>query len=108
MSIKSFTLRIDPLLRRQLDELAEASDTPLNRLINEALRDFVGKRSLALEGELQSRIERLRAYRRHDPNHERAIEAFAKAEGTVPDPVEGRATAKSGPIRKKIVRLLNG
>jgi predicted transcriptional regulator len=108
MPRKSFTLRIEPLLRQQLDELAEASETPLNRLINDALRDFVGKRSLELEGELQSRLDRLRSYRRQDPKHEKAIEAFAKAEGAVPDPVEGRAHAKRGPIRKSIVRLLNG
>ena len=108
MSRKAFTLRIDPLIRERLDELAEASDTPLNRLINQALRDFVGRRSRELEGELQSRLDRLRAYRLQDPDDEKAIEACAKAEGAHPDPVEGRARAMSGPIRKSIVRLLNG
>jgi len=62
----------------------------MNKLVNEAVTAYVSQRSIAVERELEAMVEALRAHRESDPNDDSAIAAFAKAEVTHRDPLEGK------------------
>lgn len=64
----------------------------MNQLVNEAVKDYVERRSRAVERDLELTLERLRAHRRRDPHFKEAIEAVVVAEATRgrEDPAEGK------------------
>ena len=85
------TFRIDPAVKDGLAKLSKLKRRSLNQLANEALREFVAKRTLEVENELEATLAELRAYRKSDPDFERAIAAAAEAEAMADrDPAEGR------------------
>ncbi len=106
MARKAFTFRIDPDDQAALARLSKILRRPMNKLIGEAVAVYLAQRSREVERDLEADLERLRAYRRRDPDFEQAIEAFIDAEVSVDDPLEGRPTAASGPVRTRIRRLL--
>ena len=63
----------------------------MNQLVNEAVKDYVRRRSREVERNLESTLASLRAYRERDADFEQAVAAFAKAEGRYAkeDPAEG-------------------
>jgi hypothetical protein len=81
---------------------------PLNRLINEALRSYVARRSAEVEGGLQDILDRVRAYRRADPDFEKMWAEFVDAEARhgAKDPVEGRLQKNAGPAQTLVRNLL--
>ncbi len=88
--IKPTTFRIDPTVRAGLKHLSEVLDKRQNELVNEALKEYVARRSKVLASELEGTAKRLRAYNQADPNFEAAIKAVSKAEGLAKnDPAEG-------------------
>jgi hypothetical protein len=104
------TFRLDPPVRRALLLLQEVLHTPQNKLVNEALRDFVARRASEVESDLQQVLQRVRACRRSDPKFEKAISAFAAAEARLDseDPVEGEAKPKAGSAQAMVRGLLRG
>ncbi len=88
------TIRLEPKAQAALQNLSKVTKRPMNKLINEAITAFVGHRSRAVEKELESMVASLRAYRDSDSDDEKAIAAFAKAELTHADPVEGKAATR--------------
>ena len=64
---------------------------PMNQLVNEAVQDFVDRRSREVEHDLEATLAKLRAYRQRDPHFVQAIAAIADAEARVGknDPAEG-------------------
>ena len=91
------TFRIDPVVKVGLSKSSKLMHVSLNHLANEAIRAFVARRTLEVENELESTLEDLRAYRKSDPDFERAIAAFVEAEMTAKhDPAEGRVVTKVG------------
>jgi len=107
---KATTFRIDPSVRRKLMLLQSVLNKPLNRLVNEALEDFVEKRTAEVETDLLQILMRLRKYRRSDPKFEKAIAQFVNAEASLgsDDPVEGRTRVKAGPAQTMVQKLLRG
>ena len=102
------TFRIDPLVKAGLSKLSKLLRSSLNQLANEALKEFVARRTLEVEGELESTLEDLRAYRKSDPDFERAIAEFVEAEMTVEhDPAEGRLVTEPGRNETVVLNLLN-
>ncbi|MCH8238175.1 MAG: hypothetical protein IIC06_08380 [Proteobacteria bacterium] len=88
---KRTTVRIDAGIKDGLEKLSKLLHKPQNMLVNEALGEFVLKRTLEVENELVSTLKDLRAYRESDPNFEHAIKAFVEAEASAEhDPAEGR------------------
>ncbi len=120
MTIKASTFRIEPKVQAGLEQLSRILARPMNQLVNEAVKDFVRRRSREVEDELESTLASLRAYRQRDPDFEEAIGAFAKAEAKFAkdDPAEGkvvigklvngRLVEDAGPVQKEIDQLLNG
>jgi predicted transcriptional regulator len=109
MSRKATTYRIDPIVQAGLSTLSQILGRPLNQLVNEAVRDYVARRSREVEMDLEATLESLRAYRRSDPNFERAIADYVDAEASLTeDPAEGQRAMDIGPAQTRILELLNG
>jgi predicted transcriptional regulator len=117
MTAKATTFRLDPEVRDELSTLSNILDESQNRLANEAIREYVARRSLDVEAELESTLKKLRAYRKVDPGFRRAIADAAAAEVAVAaadDPAEGQvisdprltSVATRGPAEAAILDLL--
>lgn len=108
MSIKATTYRIDPVVQTGLSMLSKVLGRPQNQLVNEAVRDFVARRSREVEMDLEVTLEALRAYRKNDSNFERAIADYVDAEASLKeDPAEGQRAEDIGPAQKRVLDLLN-
>ena len=124
MNRKASTFRIDPPVQSALENLSRVLKRPMNQLVNEALGDYLERRSRAVERDLELTLARLRAYRRRDPHFKDAIEAVVDADATLgrEDPAEGKVvigklvdgklveappTEGIGPLRAELRRLLS-
>ncbi len=106
---KATTFRIDPVTKGGLEKLSNILGKSLNKLANDALGEYVARRTLEVEDKLESTLEDLRAYRKSDPNFDRAIAAFVEAEAAVEhDPAEGQTVSRIGPVESKVRELLSG
>lgn len=107
---KATTFRLDPLLQEGLVLLQAVLKKPLNRLVNEAVRGFIQKRTAEVESDLQQVLTRVKVYRRSDPKFEKAIAQFVDAEARFgsEDPAEGRAEASAGPAQAMVHKYLGG
>jgi hypothetical protein len=65
------------------------------------------RRSREGERNLETSLKRLSAYRRRDSDFERAAAAFAKAEVSAEDPLEGEVEADDSPIQAEVDRPPN-
>src|SRR5437588_1390219 len=106
MSRAVFTLRIDEKERSALENLSKIEGRPLNKLVNEAIKNYLHQKGRK-EGALEATLARLEAYRKQDPEFNRAAVAFIKAEASLEDPVEGEVIEEpvpktSGPVQNKI------
>jgi predicted transcriptional regulator len=102
------TFRIDRAVKERLSKLSKLTHASANQLVNEAIKEFLARRSLEVENELESTLEELRAYRKSDPDFERAIAEFVEAEMTVKhDPAEGRVITEPGRKGSVVRNLLN-
>jgi predicted transcriptional regulator len=106
---KATTFRLDPALQVGLTVLGQVLKQPLNRLVNEAVRGFIEKRSAQVEVDLERTLKRLKASRRKDPDFESAIAQFVEAEASLgrDDPIEGKSGPTSGPAQRMVHELLN-
>lgn len=108
MNRKATTYRIDPVVQAGLSTLSKILGRPQNQLVNEAVRDFVARRSKEVEADLEATLEKLRAYRRSDPNFERAIADYVDAEASLKeDPAEGHRAMDIGPAQARMLELLD-
>ena len=102
------TFRLDPVVKDGLSRLSKLQRRSLNHLANEALKEFVARRTLEVERQLEATLEDLRAYRNRDPDFDRAIAAVVDAETTVTeDPAEGRVVTDVGETESVVLDLLN-
>ena len=105
MAKKATTFRIEPVAMGGLKRLSRFLNKPLNKLANEAVREYVARRLSEVEVDLASTLEDLRAYRKNDPNFERSIAEFVEVEASATrDPVEGRVVSETGATQEKILR----
>jgi predicted transcriptional regulator len=107
---KATTFRLDPPLQEGLMRLQVILKQPLNRLVNEAVRGFIQKRTAEVESDLQQILTRVKVYRRSDPKFKKAIAQFVDAEARFgsDDPAEGRAEASAGPAQAMVHKFLCG
>jgi predicted transcriptional regulator len=112
MGRTAFTLRIDAEERTALENLSRIEGRPMNQLLNEAIKGYLrqkGKKERSLEANLAG----LRAYRKKDPDYQKAIAEFVEAEATLEDPLEGeiveakpKEAKAAGPVQSKIRDIL--
>lgn len=106
MARVAYTLRIDEKERDALENLSKIEGRPVNKLLNEAIKSYLHQKGRR-EDALENTLARLEAYRKEDPDFNRAALAFIKAEASLEDPVEGEVTEKAtGPIQNKIREIL--
>jgi predicted transcriptional regulator len=114
MARAAFTLRIDPKERHALEILSKIERRPINQLLNDAIKLYLGRES-SKERDLEANLEKLRAYRQQDPQFENAIAAFVDAEAKLEDPLEGELIDRrlapdkdelAGPVQSKIRGIL--
>ncbi|HEX4425738.1 MAG TPA: hypothetical protein VH079_10090 [Terriglobales bacterium] len=108
-----FTLRIDAEERTALEHLSKIEGRPINQLLNEAIKTYLGQRGRKEEA-LAENLASLKAYRKKDPGFRRAIASFVGAEASLNDPLEGELIEESvadksktaGPLQKKIREVM--
>ena len=103
-------MRLEPELMRGLELLQRVQRKPLNRLISEAVRSYVALRSVEVESDLREILDRVRAYRRSDPDFRRMWAEFVDTETrhAKQDPVEGSGQKSIGPAQTLVRGLLRG
>ncbi len=89
---KATTFRIDPQIQGGLKTLAKMLGRPVNKLVNDALLQFVRTEAGRLEVDLQQDIDLLRRYRELDPDLSRSVELAGDREMAYAgnDPLEGK------------------
>ena len=112
---KPFTLRIDAAERIALKNLSKVEGCPINQLVNEAIKYYLGRWGRKERG-LEATLEGLRRYRKQNAGFRRAIATFVEAEASFDDPLEGELMEgqlvagrfkPSGPVQSKIRKLLS-
>jgi hypothetical protein len=92
--------------------IGQIQNKSLNRMVNEAVGEYLESRAASVEAGLEETLHRIRLYRKADPNFEAAISKFAEAEAALAgeDPVEGKtASAPSPRSAQMLVRdLISG
>jgi hypothetical protein len=117
--VKTKTLRLAPEFEAGLALLKGVLGVPVNKMVNEAVGEYIRKRSAEVEADLTGVLEQVKAYRRADPHFKQALARFIDAEAHLAgdDPVEGvvveleplaakRRKAKAGPAQTMIRGLL--
>lgn len=107
---KASTFRLHEDLQAGLDLISQLQHRPKNKLVNEAVAEYVARHALQTGDELQSVLTRIKAYQQTDPGFDSAIAAFADAEATHgkdADPAEGVAAASAGPVTQKLRQLIH-
>jgi hypothetical protein len=116
--VKTKTLRLAPDYEAGLALLKGVLGTPVNKMVNEAVGEYLRKRSAEVEADLTGVLAQVKAYRRADPRFKQARARFVDAEARLrgDDPLEGvvvdvqppaakRRTAKAGPAQTMIRAL---
>ncbi len=106
MSKKALTVRFDEHDDTALGIISKLLKTSKNQLIVNAVRMLIETQSTKLADDMESLSEKLRQYAKHDPNHDKAIDAFAKAEGQHKDPLEGKIVPADVSILDEVGDLL--
>ncbi len=106
--IKPTTFRIEPTIKAGLERLGKLLHTPQNDLVNDALKEYVERRSGQLADELEETAKNLRAFQLSDPDFEKSIAAFARdeARNAAHDPAEGRFVVRQQGQDASLVRTL--
>lgn len=91
MSGVATTIRLEEEIRDALRTVSQARRLSMNAIVNVALDRFLKEETAALENDLSEILERVRAYRKFDPDFSIANKAVVKAEAELEsDPAEGR------------------
>ncbi len=100
--VRAKTLRLIPEFEAGLGLLKNILHKPVNKMVNEAVGEYIEKRTAEVETDLQGVLEKLKAYKRADPKFASARARFVDAEGRygADDPVEGVVFDVEPPQRK--------
>jgi hypothetical protein len=116
------TLRLAPEFEVGLVLLKSVLGKAVNKMVNEAVGEYIQKRAAEVEADLTGVLEQVKAYRRADPQFKQALAQFVRAEARHggDDPVEGvvvdvepparvrrsKAKSKAGPAQTMVRELL--
>ncbi len=90
-AVKPKTLRLAPEFEDGLAMLKSVLGVSVNSMINEAVSDYIRRRSAEVEVELTGVLDKVKAHRRSDPHFALARSRLVDAEARAgrQDPVEG-------------------
>lgn len=94
---KASTIRLKPELQTALDRISKHLDRPKNKIVNQAVAEFLEKTSYQLRDDIEGTLQNLRTYRQNDPNFEADIKRFADSEAmhAAEDAHEGKSRSTS-------------
>jgi predicted transcriptional regulator len=107
---KASTIRLKPELRSALHSVSVHLNRPKNKLVNQAVAEFLERTTFKLRDDLEGTLQKLRDYRREDPTFEADIERFVAAESSLAaeDAHEGEIQSSSAPsLTKEIQDLIH-
>jgi hypothetical protein len=98
-TVKVKSLRLEPAFEVGLGLLKVVLQKPLNKMVNEAVGEYIDRRTAEAQAHLTGTLERLKAYRRGDPKFEQDLAAFIADEARYgkSDPMEGVVYSVSPP-----------
>ncbi len=103
--VKAKTLRLAPEYEAGLALLKGVLGVPVNKMVNEAVAEYIRKRTAEVEADLTGVLDRVKAYRCADPHFKQALAKFVDAEARQGqrDPVEGVVAERAPPaaLRRK-------
>jgi hypothetical protein len=102
--------RRGPCHDRSLDAAQRSRPArPINRLVNEAVAEYIESNADTLARKLEGTLAKLEGYRRRDPGFRKAIARFVEAEATLEDDTQGRVVeANAGPAVAMVRETLRG
>lgn len=97
--VRTKTLRLTPLFEEGLAMLKGVLKKPINKMVNEAVGEYIARRTTEVEAQLTTTLDELKAYRLADPEFSAARQAFIQAEARhgKEDPMEGRLVTVTPP-----------
>lgn len=107
---KASTIRLRPELQSALDAISNHLDRPKNKIVNQAVAEFLEKTTFRLKDDLEGTLRKLNAYRIKDPHFETEIERFVVAEstGAAADNHEGQVRSKAhSPLKSEIRDMIH-
>ncbi len=105
---KATTVRLHQDVQAGLDLISRLQHRPKNKLVNEAVAEYVSRHALQTDEELHDVINRLKIYRASDSGFKQAIDAIVDAEaalGKHEDPAEGHPA--SLPVTERLRELID-
>lgn len=92
--MKVTPIRFEPALRLGLEMLRRTVGTPVNKLVNQAVEDYLKRRTAEVETDLKSLLRDIKEYRKQDPDFEKMLRMTAQEEALavkrgIADPAEG-------------------
>lgn len=107
---KASTYRLRPELQSALDRISTHLDRTKNKIVNQAVAEYLEKTGYRLRDDIEDSLESLRAYRAKDPNFEADIKRFAEAEASLAgaDEHEGRVQSQPEPsLSREIQEMIH-
>jgi predicted transcriptional regulator len=107
---KASTIRLKPELQSALDAISCHLDRPKNKIVNQAVAEFLEKTTFRMRDDIEGTLQNLRAYRSKDPGFKADIERFAEAESAYAgeDTHEGKVQSSSSqPLTHEIEELIH-
>lgn len=100
-TVRTKTLRLQPSYEKGLVILKRVLKMPINKMVNEAVGEYIQRRTAEVESELTTTLEQLHAYRLADPDFLAARQAVIEGEALhgKNDPMEGRIVRLKKPAR---------
>jgi ABC-type transporter Mla subunit MlaD len=114
-TIKVTPVRLEPSLRQGLLMLQGVLKKPLNKMVNQAVGEFIEKQAAEVESNLEALLQQIRDYRKRDPDFVEAIRETARAEAQAQargqrDPAQGTiyeiSEPERGPVQARLRELL--
>lgn len=105
-TVRTKTLRLQPSYEKGLVMLKQILKMPINKMVNEAVGEYIQRRTAEVESDLTTTLAQLQEYRLADPNFVAARQAFVEGEALhgEDDPMEGRIVHVKVPARATVKR----
>jgi len=107
---RASTFRLHQNVQAGLDLISQLQHRPKNKLVNEAVAEYVARHALQTDEALHDVLQRLKSYQKADPDFEQAIDSFVDTEascGKHQDPAEGQSAPSSSPVTQRLRQLLD-
>jgi len=107
---RATTFRLHQDVQAGLDLISQLQHRPKNKLVNEAVAEYVTRHAVQADEALKDVLKNLKSYQKADPDFAHAIDSCVDAEasyGKHEDPAEGQPTPSASPVTERLRQLIN-